>query len=80
MAEFKSFTCDICGELGAQHLAIRDIDSQLHVTGERENYDGWFDICSKHMQSVLTIIFKQLQSTTIERNKIWKSILALKSN
>jgi len=77
LSEYKTYKCDICGKLGAQHLYIQHVDYKDEPNEKREWIKGYFDTCSIHIQDILNILTDA--KLWEDRRDCWQKILKLKS-
>jgi hypothetical protein len=76
VAEYKTYTCDICGKQEAKPLRIPDVDyeSPDPAGGRTGTIDGPIDLCADHMGRLLTVFFSEVQTTMEQRRAIWKRL------
>ena len=48
MAEFKTYTCDLCGKQGALRLTLL-VDRETDACGDTDTIPGYLDLCADHM-------------------------------
>jgi hypothetical protein len=76
MAEYKTYTCDVCGKKEARHLKIPDVDySDNPAGGSRQGHNGHVDLCVDHIDFLVTVFFDVVNTTMEQRRAIWKRLL-----
>lgn len=75
MAEFKTYTCDRCGEQGAIHLEVPGVDyHDDEGDGRRQDVSGFVDLCVKHLTLAFPQLFKDMDRES--RRALWKHLLS----
>jgi hypothetical protein len=75
MAEYKTYTCDVCGKHGAIHLEIPSVDSMKDPADGRTIYiNGAFDLCTDHIGRIISVTFDEVSTTIMQRQAIWKRL------
>jgi hypothetical protein len=77
MAEYRTYTCDICGKQGAKNIRIPDVDVEDPdpAGGRRGTIDGPVDLCEDHMERMVSVFFREVPTTMEQRRAIWKKLL-----
>ena len=76
MAEYKTYTCDICGEQQAMHFIFPSVDqSPDPADGRMDDHPGYVDLCAKHAQRLVNVAVKELGVKTADQRKWWKACL-----
>lgn len=76
MAEYKTYTCDICGEQEAIHFMFPSVDKTLDPVDVRtHSVPGYVDLCVKHSPRIVTEFVKQLSLSTADQRKVWKGLV-----
>lgn len=79
MAEFKTYTCDVCGVQGALRFELRKIDYQTDpADGKRDYSDGPVDLCHQHaierLGGELNRVLDNSEVPYVERRTIWRKL------
>ena len=76
MAEYKTYTCDICGEQEAIHFCFPWVDQQPDpADGKLDELPGYVDLCKKHAPLLVTKFIKELGLRMAEQRKVWKALV-----
>ena len=74
MAEYKTYTCDRCGKIGAEHYIFPSIDSVTNAAGDIDYIDGVVDLCPKHSHMLLHAFFGTVDMTYAGRRKLFTTL------
>lgn len=70
MAEYKIYTCDVCGCRGAKRFTISKVD----VIDDKV-IDGYVDLCWDHIDPIMDVFFDVFDDSTVaQRRTIWKQL------
>ena len=75
MAEYRTYTCDICKKHEAKRFTFPMVDREPDPSGGRDtNTTGHVDLCLEHTQRIMDHLLKN--TTTIEMQRAaWKGIM-----
>lgn len=73
MAEYKTYTCDVCQEHKAERFKIPHVDDYQDPVEGSKVKDGYVDLCPKHAVFFVQKLFNSGSLTKDIRRQLWKS-------
>lgn len=72
MAEYKTYTCDKCGKIEAQHLKFAVDTEDDPADGHRSKVYGYADLCPEHLYEFVQTVVAGLPME--EQRSWWKAL------